>query len=58
MTGIFKIPLNSGTALHTVIGPRLAYCPKASSINNSGIPHVTNIIMYGMKNAPEIRNIP
>ena len=39
------LPLNSGTDLHTVTGPKLAYCPNANSMNTKGIPHVTNIII-------------
>ena len=50
-------PLNNGTALHTVTGPKLAYCPNASSMYTTGIPTNTSIIMYGIKNAPATEKI-
>jgi hypothetical protein len=30
------------------------YCPTANSINNIGIPHIINIIKYGIRKTPEM----
>ena len=46
-------PLKMGTALQTVTGPRLAYCPKASSMYTNGMPQNISMMMYGMKKAPK-----
>lgn len=35
------------------IGPKLAYCPKANSMNISGKPAKHIIAMNGIKKAPE-----
>ena len=43
-----------GAHLHTVIGPCEAYCPKDSSSKNKGKPKKTNIMAYGIRNAPKI----
>ena len=46
-------PLNSGQrAASAPIGPCLVDCPTANSIYSKGIPHKTNMMRYGSKNAP------
>ena len=37
----------------TVIGPDAEYCPNVSSIKNMGIPTKVNMMVYGIKKAPE-----
>lgn len=34
------------------MGPRPVYCPTANSMNNIGIPHMTKMIKYGIRNTP------
>lgn len=47
-----QVPLRRGTDFHIVMGPRLAYCPKESSMNTRGMPQNISMVMYGMKKAP------
>jgi hypothetical protein len=49
--------LKIGTAFHIVIGPRLAYCPKAISMKKRGIPTNTSMMKYGNRKAPERMNM-
>ena len=47
------VPLSSGTADQTVIGPHEEYCPTLSSSRKAGTPTHNNMTKYGMRNAPE-----
>jgi len=42
--GLSDKPWNRGTALHMLMGPREANCPKASSMKKRGIPHMSNMM--------------
>ena len=48
--------MNSGhNCPNAPIGPRPVNCPTANSINNIGMPHIINIIKYGIKNTPKTK---
>ena len=40
----------------STVGPKLAYCPKTSSMKKSGIPAHISIVAYGIKKAAEIES--
>ena len=48
------LPLKSGVAFHMVTGPSDANCPNEISKNTTGIPTMTNMMVNGMRNAPEM----
>ena len=50
---IMILPLKSGTAFHTDIGPSEANCPIDNSIKNMGRPHVIRNITYGIRKLAE-----
>ena len=45
-------PWKSGTTFHMVMGPSLPNWPKLSSKKNNGRPVTSNMMAYGMRNAP------
>ena len=40
-----------------MLGPKLAYCPRANSKKNNGSPTRSKHIAYGIRNAPTISKI-
>ena len=49
------LPWNIGDTDQTVIGPDAEYCPSVNSIMNMGIPTKVNMMVYGIRKAPETR---
>ena len=49
-------PLNTGDMVQTPMQPLLVNCPKPNSMTNNGRPATSNIIQYGIKNAPDGKN--
>lgn len=48
-----RLPFAKGhIAAQEVTGPKLTYCPRASSMKNKGMPHKNSIHTYGIRNAP------
>jgi hypothetical protein len=50
------LPLNKGLIFHIASGPRLANCPKESSMKKRGIPTNNCINQYGIRKAPMMLN--
>lgn len=51
----FEAPLKSGLNFHTAIGPQLENWPRATSRKKIGSPAKTNMMMYGIRKAPETK---